>query len=354
MSAPVLLAAATLRAGNGGIARVARLMGRVLAEEAEAGRLRARAVSLLDEDVPDAYLPTRSAGGSRGRFIWEVRKAALSSRHFLYDSLAMARAHWRLPLFRRPFLSWVHGVEVWEKANASRLRRARSAAVLIANSAYTRERADKLHIGFGHAEVCWLGTETDAAPPMVVAGACQPTVVILGRMDEDYKGHRELIDCWPKVVGAVADARLLIVSGGSRQEAFRRRAGESPVADHIVFTGFVPDQDLPKIWGESTVFAMPSRGEGFGLVYVEAMRYGLPVVASIHDAAPEINLDGVTGYNVDLDKPDELPERLIYLLKNPDRAALLGSNGQQRWREQFAYRSFKRRFLPLLTQLLNQ
>ena len=82
------------------------------------------------------------------------------------------------------------------------------------------------------------------------------------------------------------------------------------------------------------------------------MRRGVPLVASVHDAAPEINLDGVTGFNVNLDKPDELPERLIFLLKNPDHAALLGHNGQMRWREHFRYSCFRERFLPFLREFL--
>jgi phosphatidylinositol alpha-1,6-mannosyltransferase len=72
---------------------------------------------------------------------------------------------------------------------------------------------------------------------------------------------------------------------------------------------------------------MPSRGEGFGLIYIEAMRRGLPVIASVHDAAPEVNLDNVTGYNVDLDRPDELPDRITRLLGDPDHAAALGRAG---------------------------
>jgi phosphatidylinositol alpha-1,6-mannosyltransferase len=87
-------------------------------------------------------------------------------------------------------------------------------------------------------------------------------------------------------------------------------------------------------------------------VYIEAMRHGVPVVASVHDAAPEVNLGGVTGFNVNLDKPDELPERLIFLLKNPDRAAELGNSGQERWRKQFRYSCFRERFIPILREFL--
>jgi phosphatidylinositol alpha-1,6-mannosyltransferase len=354
MSETIVLAAATLRAGNGGIARVARLMDRVVAEEVAAGRLEARAVCFLDSDVSDTRLPTKCTRGSRVRYVWELYTAALRRRHFLYDSLSMARAHCPLPLMRRPGLVWICGIEVWEMTNPSRLRCARHADHLLAISAYTRERANRLHGGFDRAQVCWLGTETDDAPDITPIGDCRPTALILARMDElNYKGHRELIDCWPQVIRAVGDARLLIVGGGPYLDEHRRRASASSVAESIVFTGFVPDQDIDKVWRESTVFAMPSRGEGFGLVYIEAMRHGRPVIASIHDAAPEINLDGVTGYNVNLDKPDELPQRLIYLLKNPSQAATLGLNGQRHWREHFSYSAFKKRFLPILTTFRN-
>jgi phosphatidylinositol alpha-1,6-mannosyltransferase len=97
---------------------------------------------------------------------------------------------------------------------------------------------------------------------------------------------------------------------------------------------------------------MPSRGEGFGLVYIEAMRHGLPIIASIHDAGQEINLDSQTGYNVNLDRPAELPERLIDLLSNPDRAAAMGRNGQQHWARQFSYDAFRKRFVPLLKEFI--
>jgi phosphatidylinositol alpha-1,6-mannosyltransferase len=340
-------------AGNGGIARVARLTSRVLIDEAVAGRLTVRAASYLDSDVPDLRLPVKAMGSSKTRFTWEIYKAALSCSHFLYDFLGIMRSHCHLPFLRRPCLTWVHGYEIWETSPTAYLRNARRADVLITNSAYTRQRADRLHGGFQRARVCWLGTEDDDMPPLPSFDRRPPTVLILGRIDEGFKGHDELIDCWPRVIAAVPDARLLIVGKGPRLQQTQRRAAASPAAESIVFKGFVPDEDLHKVWDETAVFAMPGTAEGFGLAYIEAMRKGLPVIASIHDAAPEVNLEGVTGYNVDLSKPDQLPERIIHLLKNPDLAADLGRNGQQRWREHFTYTAFKQRFLLLLRDFLD-
>jgi phosphatidylinositol alpha-1,6-mannosyltransferase len=73
----------------------------------------------------------------------------------------------------------------------------------------------------------------------------------------------------------------------------------------------------------------------------------------MHDAAPEVVLDGRTGYTVNLDKPDELPERIIHLLKNRDTAKQLGINGQRRWAEDFCYSAFRDRFEPLLREFLS-
>jgi phosphatidylinositol alpha-1,6-mannosyltransferase len=349
----VFLGAATFLGGSGGIARVARLMSRVLMEEAATGRLTVRSASYLDCDLPSINLPVKVTRGSKLRFAWEAYKASLICNYFLYDFLGIMRAHPRLPLMRRPCLTWIHGIEVWETTNPAYLRCARRADFLVSNSVYTRERADQLHGGFHRAHICWLGTETDDVPPLPSLSDRPPTVLILGRMYQmRYKGHDELIDCWPRVVAAVPDARLVIVGKGPIEQALQRKAAASPAARSIVFKGFVPDEAMSKVWDETAILAMPSRGEGFGLVYIEAMRRGLPVIASIHDAAPEVNLEGVTGYNVDLNKPDQLPERIIYLLKNPDQAAALGRNGHQRWREQFTYTAFKQRFLSLLNDFL--
>lgn len=226
--------------------------------------------------------------------------------------------------------------------------------MLVCNSAYTRNRADRIHGGFARARVCWLATEGDEPSPPRPPHAGAPTVLLLGRFDEGdrYKGHRELIECWPKVVACVPMARLVFVGRGPGRPAIEALARKSPACARIEFRGFVPDDELGAVWAETNIFAMPSRGEGFGLVYIEAMRQGIPVVASIHDAAPEVNLDGVTGFNVNLDSAGELPERLIYLLRNPSLAAQFGCNGRERWRQHFRFSCFKERFLPLLHEFL--
>jgi phosphatidylinositol alpha-1,6-mannosyltransferase len=252
-------------------------------------------------------------------------------------------------------MTWIHGIEVWEGAAEHRISWARRAQVLLSNTAYTRDKADRLHGDLSQVRVCWLSTESDELPKQRAENSGHPTVLMVGRLDPGggYKGHIQLIECWPKVLSCIPTARLLIVGKGPGLNFLHNKVELLRLTDSVQFLGFIPDEFMDGIWAEASLLAMPSRGEGFGLVYIEAMRHGLPIIASIHDAAPEINLDGKTGFNVDLNRPDDLPEKLIFLLQNRDVAAAMGRVGQRRWLTHFRYSAFRERFLPLLNEFLD-
>lgn len=348
----VLLAADSLDPGNGGICRVSRLIARVLEQQVVSGGIAGARAVLLGDDQPAHFdhLPVHTVRSRRAAYVARVWAGAASHTHVIYDSVSMARAHPNFWPLDRPHLVYLHGLEIWHIARPEHLRAAWRADFLIANTRHTKERGNRLHGNFDRAEVCWLATEeNDPVPRTIPSGP--PTVTIIGR-GEGYKGHEPLIDCWPRVVAAVPDARLLVVGKGRAINEFHAIAARSPVASHIEFTGYVPESQMPDVWARTHVFAMPSRGEGFGLVYIEAMRYGVPVIASVHDAAQELNVDAQTGYNVNLDHPGELEERIIGLLRDPDHAAQLGRSGQQHWAEHFTRDAFARRFTPLLKKFL--
>jgi phosphatidylinositol alpha-1,6-mannosyltransferase len=248
---------------------------------------------------------------------------------------------------RRLFSIWIHGLEVWEGLRSVHARVIRRADRVFVNSGYTLQRHQERHGLLPTARVCWLGTEQNEPPRVRATFAGAPVALIVGRLDatEGWKGHAELLDCWPEVVAAVPGARLVIAGGGTGLAALRDGVRSSSVGSSIDVLGYVSEEELPGLFERAHVFAMPSRQEGFGIVYAEAMRYGLPVIASVHDAGQEINVDGQTGFNVNLEQPRQLSERLILLLSDPDFAAAMGERGFQRWKQHFAYSCFAGRFM---------
>src|SRR5690606_21951926 len=157
-------------------------------------------------------------------------------------------------------------------------------------------------------------------------------VVIVGRMvgSERYKGHDQLLEAWPLVRAACPDARLICVGEGDDVPRLQEKARECGVADAVVFTGFVDDEQKRAIYSRAALLAMPSRREGFGLVYLEAMAAGLPCVASPHDAAAEVVVDGTTGFLVAPDDRDGLASAIVRLLVDEERRRRMGGGGWSR------------------------
>ena len=351
LSPQIFFGAALLEAGKGGIARVARLTAQFLTQNYDDLAI----LSYLDK-VPvsiGGHAVARARSG-KVEFVARCLAASLNRTHFVFDSAGLARSQISVNPWHRPCAIWMHGIEVWELAKPPALAALSVANLILVKSHFTLARHEALHGPRPQAKVCWLATEDDIAPVSVSPRNGPPTAFILGRIDEleGYKGHAELIACWPSVRQAVPDARLVIAGGGGGLSALKSLVARSPVAHAIDCLGFVPEAEIDSIWRRAHVLAMPSRKEGFGLVYVEAMRHGLPVIASVQDAGSEVNIHGQTGLNVDLNKRDDLPRALIEVLRAPDRARRMGEAGFRRWQTEFNYSAFARRLQPILTEFL--
>jgi phosphatidylinositol alpha-1,6-mannosyltransferase len=348
----LLVASESFSLERGGAQRVGRLQARVVSDMG----LDSQLLGFFDrEPNQDFGLPSRTAAGSRSVFALRCWSSAVTRSHFIYNHVGMSRGHCVLPMLRRPYAIWMLGTDVWgDRMHGDYGGRIEDASLLLSITDYTRRRAAQLVPSAERAKVCWLATEEDEFPTTRPNFDGPPTVLILARIDasERMKGHKELIDCWPSVVAAVPNARLLIVGGGSGLDAMRAAAKASSAANNIELTGFLPQPQIDALWSRAHVFAMPSRQEGFGLVYIEAMRYGVPVIASTHDAGQEINLHGVTGYNADLEREGDLARRIVELLSDRARARQFGENGREHWRANFCFSAFRRRMEPILTEFL--
>jgi phosphatidylinositol alpha-1,6-mannosyltransferase len=181
-------------------------------------------------------------------------------------------------------------------------------------------------------------------------------ILHVGRMSrtEQYKGQDVLIEAMPALLQAVSDVQLVLVGRGDDEERLQRLAAQHPqvIQRAIFMTGFVSDAILDQLYQACYVFAMPSRGEGFGLVYLEAMRYAKPCLGSRVDAARCVIRDGETGLLVD--EPtnhQEIAEKLITLLQDPPLAKAMGEAGRELLKREYLFDSFKKRFIDYVRQV---
>ena len=160
-----------------------------------------------------------------------------------------------------------------------------------------------------------------------------PLVVAVGRLVEQ-KGHRYLLQAWPTVIAARPDARLLVVGDGPWRARLAEEARALGVTDTVTFTGW--RRDVPAILAAANLCAHPSLWEGFGLVLLEAMAAGTPIVASRVSSIPEIVLDGQIGWLVPPRDRTGLAEAILRLLADPERCRAMGEAARRRVLETFS------------------
>jgi glycosyltransferase involved in cell wall biosynthesis len=143
------------------------------------------------------------------------------------------------------------------------------------------------------------------------------------------KGHDELLDAWPAVLARHPDARLLLVGDGILLEPLRARARSAGVLDSIVFAGLVPRERIPAMLSTMDVLVHTSLREGLPRVLAQALAMGRPCVSFALDGAPEVVLDGETGYLAEPGDSAGLAEAIARLLSDPGLRARMGAAGRR-------------------------
>jgi glycosyltransferase involved in cell wall biosynthesis len=242
-----------------------------------------------------------------------------------------------------------HGVEVWD-IPAVRLRKAlRAANRLLAVSTYTRARmAAALHIS---AEAISLLPDTfdqekfqiGPKPQFLLARyglePDQPVIFTLARLEvaEQYKGYDQVLWALPQVRAAIPNIRYIL--GGSGGDRFRIESlvGELNLTDAVVLAGYISNDELCGHYNLCDLFVMPSKGEGFGIVFLEALSCGKPVIAGNQDASGEALLNGRLGVLVNPDKPTEIAEAIVRVLTRLNPASILHQPEKLRNEVTYAY-----------------
>jgi glycosyltransferase involved in cell wall biosynthesis len=332
--------------GSDGISRLARLVTDSLDEVT---------VLALHEPVSASRFgqaAVRGSGGNRWRFVTDaIRSATSANRRTRVIATHLHLAPATLPLIFRgvPVTTMLCGVEAWRRLSFLQATALRRSSRLIAISQFTRDGFLKANPGFADraVDVCHLGV--GAAPGDDQAPAGPPSALIVGRMarDERYKGHDPLLEIWRDVVAAIPDASLRIVGEGDDRARLEGKAAALALGDRVLFLGRLDDGALQREYERCTAFVMPSRDEGFGFVFVEAMRAARACVGS-PGAAAEIIADGETGLLVAPDDRTRLLETVVRVLRDRPATAAMGARGRARFLQQFTEERFRDRFAALL------
>ncbi|WP_224336883.1 glycosyltransferase family 4 protein [Haloprofundus halobius] len=311
-----------------------------------ADALRRRGDEVVTFSLPERGYLRSTADNFDASLRRRIRSANLDV--LLQDELC----HPSLPWFNRrldldaPVVAVVHHLRAderrsrWRNALVRRLERAylRSVDALVCNSQATR-RSVSLTVGDTEGEV-------DRKPSVVAypagdrfesfAGTVSPTrvreraedgplrIVCVGNVTRRKNveillaGLERVRDPWELVVAGSLDGDPEYVA--SLRETVDRLA----LDDRVRFTGRIDDSALAALYERSHLFAMPSTHEGFGIAYVEAMGFGLPVVASVSGGATELVADGTSGYLVDPLDPTEITDAAAPLCRNRNRLARMG------------------------------
>jgi phosphatidylinositol alpha-1,6-mannosyltransferase len=240
---------------------------------------------------------------------------------------------------------WVqaYGIDAWPD-RGPKFRRALASAQLVTSiSRYTQARlmawsdidyarARILPVTF-NAKFSPRPRRADIAARYGLEG--RKTILTVGRLAsaETYKGHDRIIRCMPMLQAVVPEAVYLIVGGGDDMPRLKALAQETGVQDSVIFAGRVAEDELLDHYGISDVFAMPSDGEGFGIVFLEAAATGIPVVGGDRDGSLDALADGEIGAPVDPHNPRQLTEALAQAITKPRRASAEAL-------ERFAYPNF--------------
>lgn len=345
-------------------------MAAVLTEFAASRSMECRIFSL--NDSPELH---RMAVGER-EFVFTGCERAKG--RFAATALRSARRHAKLVLAGHPNLAPVtqtmrlaaprmktiictHGIEVWEPLSAIRRRSLRRANVVLAPSESTaehvvvhqevkRERVRVLPWALDPEFDALLPTAAKAPPP---ANFPKGRVVLtVGRWlaTERYKGMDTLIIALPRLLPRWPELQLAMIGEGDDRDWLEELADKNGVRSHVHFLSGLSYSQLASCYAACEIFALPSLAEGFGLVYLEAMACGKPVIGGAHGGAPEVVVDGVTGYLVPYADAVQLSTSIETLLADPALAREMGRRGCERVEREFRFNVFAKALKKILRE----
>ncbi len=362
--------------GVGGVQEAGRLTARALVEISRCHGWTFDFLSLNDPQgaqtfvSEDLEIPFRGFARDKTRFVLAATRIALSRDRSHQAIVLAAHPHLAMPAaamqiasgsFRVLVMS--HGIEVWRPLPRVRRWSLHRAAGVLAPSSFTGRKlveiqkipASKVHCvpwPLGPAFLCLADSPQSLPLPKTFPQG--RVILTVGRWmaAEQYKGADKLIRAIAQLQSRIADLHLVAVGAGDDLPRLRRLTAELRLENRVHFFGTLSNEEVAACYAHADLFALPSTGEGFGLVFLEAMAFAKPVVGLACGGVTDLIEHERNGLLISPDHTDQLADSLERLLQSPALRKAFGNRGAEIVRSVYSFPAFRNELETILDEMM--
>ncbi len=254
---------------------------------------------------------------------------------------------------------WTYGIEIWRDLNRLQKGAFARAAATVALSRYSLDRLlGQVPISYDRTRLIppavgeYFVIRTPSAEIRKRFGLEGKKVILtVARLErtEHEKGYDRVLAALPKIAGRIPEIKYLLIGEGGDLARIRELVSRRGLDRYVSIPGGVPNHQLPDYFNSADCFVMPSRKEGFGIVFAEAAACGIPAIAGNRDGSVEALQGGKTGLLINPESVEEIAGAVTAVLKGEVDPKLLDREHlRETALEAFGFTVFLRRLRELL------
>jgi glycosyltransferase involved in cell wall biosynthesis len=303
---------------TGGIEKVSKVAGKALNDLCDEEGKAITIFSMYDApaDMDEKYFPKKNFTGFNVRRLSFTQRAIISGIRndvVILSHVNLLPVGYLIKIFspKTRLVLIAHGIEVWKRFSGLKKKMLFACDRILSVSQYTKDVIRDLN----HFPAEKIGILNNCLDPFLEEPVTKEkdsdlldkyrlskgdlVLMTLSRLaaSERYKGYDIVIESLGELRKKIPGLKYLIIGKYDEKEKQRldKLIGEAGLHSHVIFTGFVPDEELAEHFNLADIYLMPSEKEGFGIVFIEAMYYNKPVIAGNKDGSADALLNGKLG-----------------------------------------------------------
>jgi phosphatidyl-myo-inositol dimannoside synthase len=323
---------------------VCKIVGKALQEFALQNEASVKILSMHDGNetaIDNAYFSSDIFTGynaAKPTFILDAVKIGKKSDVVILSHINLLMAAWLIKK-RNPkttIILLAHGIEIWGKLNVQQQKMLGACDKIVSVSNFTKDTIINQHKIAENK--CFI--LNNCIDPFLVRKDDIVLLTLTRLSSKDrYKGYDFVIDAMVDIVKKYKNVKHILAGGCDAEEkAFlQNKIAENGLLNHVILTGYLPEEELANHFCLADVYIMPSVKEGFGIVFVEAMYYGVPVIAGNADGSTDALLNGKLGLLINPESKTAIYESIEKMILNraayiPNDALLIDNFGYEAYK----------------------